>query len=180
MPKKSKSHGLATPYIWAMARISLGLIFLWGFLDKLWGLGYTTCLNAKTGVVTTMCDSAWLQGGSPTTGFLKFATKGPLASFYQNMAGNNVIDVLFMLGLLLIGVALITGVAMRIATVTGALLLLMMWSAALPPEHHPFLDEHVVYALLLVGLMRVNDHQKWGMRDRWMNLAVVRRFPILQ
>ena len=42
-----KSGSAAAPlkalYALALARISLGLIFLWAFFDKLWGLGFATC-----------------------------------------------------------------------------------------------------------------------------------------
>jgi hypothetical protein len=76
MPKKVKNND-KTPYVLAVARISLGLTMLWAFFDKLWGLGFSTCRDAKTGVVTQMCSKAWVNGGSPTTSFLKFAAKGP-------------------------------------------------------------------------------------------------------
>ena len=58
-----------------LLRISLGWVFLWPFLDKVFGLGFTT---AK--------ESAWLAGGSPTSGFLLYATTGPFASIFQAMA----------------------------------------------------------------------------------------------
>jgi|SRR3989344_2033937 len=70
-------------------RIFMGWIFLWPFLDKLIGLGFTTSPK-----------NAWLNGGSPTTGFLSNATKGPLELFYKTLAGSTVVDWLFMLGLL--------------------------------------------------------------------------------
>jgi thiosulfate dehydrogenase [quinone] large subunit len=81
----------------ALTRISLGLIFLWAFFDKLLGLGFATA-----------SDSSWILGTSPTTGFLQFATKGPFATVFQSMAGNMVVDYLFMAGLLFIGICLIS------------------------------------------------------------------------
>ena len=45
----------AAAYMWAIARLSLGWIFLWAFLDKLFGLGHETP-SAR----------AWIDGGSPT------------------------------------------------------------------------------------------------------------------
>jgi thiosulfate dehydrogenase [quinone] large subunit len=171
---------IKTAKVWGVTRISLGLIFLWAFVDKLMGLGFTTCRSAETDAVATMCDAAWLQGGSPTTGFLKFATKGPFDSFFQNLAGNAFVDVLFMAGLLGIGLALILGVGMRIATVSGVLLLVMMYLAAIPPEHHPLLDDHIIYALVLIGLLRVNRDQQFGYGQRWRNSRLVQRLPFLE
>lgn len=167
-------------HMWALARISLGMILLWAFLDKLLGLGFATCRDANTDAVATMCSKAWINGGSPTTGFLKFAAKGPFAGFYNSLAGNQLIDILFMGGLLLIGVALIFGIAMKLATISGSLLFLMMWSAVLPPGNNPVLDDHIVYILILLGLKASNDKQKWGLRNWWMKQSIVRRFPVLE
>lgn len=167
-------------YFWAMARIALGLTFLWAFFDKLLGLGFATCRDAKTEVVTMLCDSAWVNGGSPTLGFLKFGTKGPLADFYQALAGNAFIDMLFMAGLLLIGFALLFGIGMRIATFSGVLLFIMMWTAAMLPENNPLLDDHIIYSIVLLGLLEANKQQVWGLRNWWVKQPLVKRLPILE
>lgn len=176
----AKQQNDKSAYVWALTRISLGLIFLWAFFDKLFGLGFSTCRDAKTDVVSTMCEKAWVNGGSPTEGFLKFAAKGPFEGFYNSLAGNGFIDILFMSGLLLIGFALVAGIGMKIATVSGAILLMMMWTAVLPPEHHPFLDDHIIYSLVLVGLLLVNNRQKWGLRDWWVGQPIVKQYPVLE
>src|SRR3954447_19309383 len=142
----------AARYVAAVTRIGLGWIFLWAFLDKAFALGHETGVNPKTGAIDYFGSAAWIHGGSPTAGFLGFGTKGPLSGFYQSLAGNAVIDWLFMLALLGIGVALILGIGMRIAAVSGAALLIMMWSAVLPPANNLFMDDHIVYALVL-GLL---------------------------
>jgi thiosulfate dehydrogenase [quinone] large subunit len=182
MAAKKKTNSSQSDKVWysiALLRISLGLIFLWAFFDKLFGLGFATCRDAKTDVVTTMCSNAWVEGGSPAEGFLKFATKGPLQDFYSGLAGNTFIDFLFMAGLLLIGVALIFGVAIKIAAVSGSILMLMMWSAALLPENNPLLDDHIVYIFALMAILYGNDNQKLGLGSRWAKQELVKRFPIL-
>lgn len=180
MPNKKVKNSDKTPYALAVARIGLGLTMLWAFFDKLAGLGFATCRDAKTDVVSTMCGKAWLNGGSPTEGFLKFASKGPFESFYHSLAGNNFIDVLFMAGLLLIGLALLSGIGMKIATVTGSILMLMMWSAVLPPENNPVLDDHLIYIVVLWALYANNSQQKWGLRNWWIQQPLVKRLPILE
>src|SRR3954470_4113266 len=112
------SRHIAYRYTLAVTRLALGWVFLWAFLDKTFGLGHETASSA-----------AWINGGSPTEGFLAHAPTGPLASFYNNIAGAAWADWLFMIGLAGIGVALILGIAMRIASGAGAALLVMMWSA---------------------------------------------------
>lgn len=159
----------AAMYAWAVTRISLGAIFLWAFLDKTFGLGYATA-----------AEKAWIAGGSPTLGFLKFGTSGPFASTFQAMAGSVFVDWLFMLGLLGIGLALILGIGMRVAAVSGVLMMLLMWSAALPKTNHPFLDDHIVYAAVLVGLALTNAGNTWGFGKAWSRMDLVRRYPALR
>ena len=57
-----------------------------------------------------------------------------------------------MLGLLGLGSALLLGIGMRIAAACGALLYLLMWTAVLPPETNPIVDDHIIGALVLIGL----------------------------
>lgn len=164
----------------ALARIGLGAIFLWAFFDKLFGLGFATCRDAKTEVVTTMCQKAWVNGGSPTAGFLKMATKGPFVDFYHSLAGNTLIDWLFMSGLLLIGLALLFGIGVKIAAVSGSVLLAMMWTAALPPDNHPVLDDHIIYIFTLMAIMFANSDQKLGLGNWWRKQKLVKTAPFLQ
>ncbi len=181
MAKLRKNQNIdKSAYFWALSRIMLGFTFLWAFFDKLLGLGFSTCRNNKTDVITYMCEKTWINGASPTEGFLKFGTKGPLSDVFQAMAGNPLVDILFMTGLLLIGLALIFGIGMRIATISGAILLMLMWLATLFPENNPFVDEHVIYSLVLLGLFYSNDHQVWGFRKWWIKQTIVKQFPILE
>lgn len=161
-----------------LVRIGLGLIFLWAFFDKLIGLGFTTCRDAETQAVTVMCDQAWLMGGSPTTGFLKFATHGPFADLYTMLAGSPLVDWLFMLGLLGIGAGLTLGILMRLSVVSGTVMLLMMYTAALPPEHHPLIDEHIIYALILLYFWFIPVGSWLGYEKEWKK--IVRRYPYLK
>lgn len=164
----------------ALSRLALGFIFLWAFLDKLIGLGYTTCLDAKTGVVTKLCKSAWLEGGSPTSGFLKNAVSGPFEGVFNSLAGLALIDWLFMLGLCLIGLSLILGIGIKVATTSGVVLMLLMWLSMLPPQNNPALDEHIIYGLLLVIICLSNNQQVWGLGRWWGKQNIVRRYSLLQ
>jgi thiosulfate dehydrogenase [quinone] large subunit len=163
------SEYVRTEYVWASARIGLGFIILWAFLDKTFGLGFAT-----------KASNSWINGGSPTTGFLKFATSGIFEGLFTGLAGNAVVDVLFMLALLLVGVALILGVGMKIATISGGLLMLLLWMANVPPANNPILDEHIIYLILLIGLMKVRAGQTLGLGKWWSNMSLVKRFPILE
>mgnify|MGYP000473142558 CR=1 FL=1 len=154
-------------YLLAAIRISLGWVFLWGFLDKLFGFGRSTAP-----------ENAWLAGGSPTSGFLSFAAKGPLAQLYNGMAGNPLIDVLFMVGLLGLGLALLLGIGLKIASVAGPLLMLLMWSAQLPPATNPFIDNHIIYALMLALFPLLEAGHTLGLGRWWAEKT--RAWPVLQ
>jgi len=183
MSKASSSGKSKGAKVWATLRIAIGLIMLWAFMDKMFGLGYSTCraIDAKTKVesVKVLCVKSVSKGASPTVGFLKNSPKGPLKTQYNKIAGNHLADFLFMAGLLLIGLSLISGIGIKIASVSGILLMLMMWSAVLPPAQHPFLDDHVIYAIVLLGVMLTNDEQVWGLGQWWQSKKIVKKYPVL-
>ena len=155
-------------YALALSRIMLGFVFLWAFLDKAFGLG-----------IATKAENAWLAGGSPTTGFLKFGVNpdSPMADFFAGLAGLAWVDWLFMLGLLGIGLALILGIGLRIAAVTGTILLMSMWAAANPLENNPFIDEHLIYAVML--WVFAFSRREWSLTDWWLSQKSIKKLPWL-
>jgi thiosulfate dehydrogenase (quinone) large subunit len=154
-------------YLWAATRLCLGWTFLWPFLDKTFGLGHETA-----------SADAWLSGGNPTEGFLSHSV-GPFSGIYQDIAGAGVVNVMFMSGLLAIGVALLLGIAMRPACIAGATMLMLMWSASLPPENNLFMDDHIIYALVLIGLAAVGAGKTLGLGERWARTELVQRYSWL-
>jgi thiosulfate dehydrogenase [quinone] large subunit len=163
----------------AVLRIAFGLTFLWAFFDKLLALGFSTG-RADDGTVDRFSDAAWVNGGSPTEGFLKFGADGPFKGFYNSIAGAGWADALFMLALLGIGLALTLGFAMRIAAASGAVLYLMMWTVALPPETNPVLDDHILGAITLIVLALLSAGTTWGLGARLERTALVRQHPVLR
>ncbi|MDI5975900.1 DoxX family protein [Amycolatopsis magusensis] len=160
----------------AVLRIATGLLFLWAFADKAFGWGYATP-SAK----------AWISGGSPTEGFLSGVHSGPFAETLRGWAGAWWADWLFMAGLLGIGVALVLGIGLRIAAVTGTLMMLMMWVAEWPPARftdtgeatrstNPVIEYHLIYALVLIVLAAVYAGHTWGLGHRWAQIAGDKRW----
>lgn len=165
MKKENKQSYL---FILTITRIIMGLIFLWAFLDKTFGLGFGTEVS-----------KAWLKGQSPTSGFLQYVTTGPFTEFFQALAGSIFVDWLFMLGLLGIGIACILGIAMRFAGQSGAVLMFLMWLAVLPPENNPVLDYHIVYAMVFLMLAYAPTHF-YSLQKQWSTSIIVQKFPYLQ
>ncbi|MCW2526214.1 MAG: hypothetical protein JWM76_1074 [Pseudonocardiales bacterium] len=157
----------------AALRIATGFIFLWAFLDKTFGLHYSTT-SAKS----------WINGGSPTKGFLASVEVGPFQSIFHTMAGTWYANGLFMLGLLGIGAALIAGVAVRIAAICGAVMMAFMWFAEFPLAQHtsagapsgssnPLVDYHFLYAVALIALAAGYSGAAWGLGRIWARIPFV-------
>lgn len=158
----------------AAARILLGFVFLWAFFDKAFGWGYAT--PAK---------GAWINGGSPTQGFLSGVAAGPLESTFHTWAGATWANWLFMLGLLGIGLALTSGIALRLTAGAGTVMMALMWAAEWPPatslsdgtpsmSSNPVVDYHLVYAVVMIALAVAAAGRTWGLGRVWQNLPVVR------
>ncbi|MEH1014414.1 hypothetical protein V6U90_15035 [Micromonospora sp. CPCC 206060] len=169
VPTAETTRARATRYVFAAVRIALGWTFLWAFLDKAFGFGYAT--EAK---------NAWINGGSPTKGFLTFGAAGPFKELYNGIAGAAWADWLFMAGLAGLAIALLLGIGMRIAAVAGGLLYVLMWTAVLPPENNPVIDEHLINAALLTGLALIGAGNTLGLGRVWAKLPIVQRLPWLR
>lgn len=157
----------ATPvpgmWAWTVLRVLLGWSFLWAFLDKMFGLGFATCRVPESGgSIDYLCTGAMVKGGSPTFGFLTFATESSHTGFlFDWMAPSapdaiNFADVLFMAALLCLGVALMVGVFTRTAGIGGALLMLFMFLASeVFPENNPVNSSHIIEMVVLLGIATV-------------------------
>ena len=151
-----------------------GFEFLWAFLDKTFGLGYAT-----------PAERAWINGGSPTKGFLSHVAVGPFESTFHAGPGPP--------GRLAVHarparhrVALIVGVGLRIAAVGGTLMMLLMWAAEWPLDKltsagepsmstNPIVDYHIIYAFALIALALTFAGNIWGLGKRWAKLPFVQR-----
>ncbi|GEA88982.1 hypothetical protein [Cellulomonas cellasea] len=162
----------------AVTRIATGFIFLWAFLDKTFGLHYSTGAAVAEGEPSL----AWIDGGTPSQGFMTYATVGPFRDAFASMAGP-VTDWLFMLGLLGIGVAVVLGIGLRISAVAATVMMLLMWVAEWPllqGSTNPVVDYHVVYALVLIVCAALLAGDTWGLGRWWARLPVVQRAPWLR
>src|SRR6185295_12626895 len=92
-------------------RYVMAFIFLWAFVDKTFGLGFATTP-----------EKAWIHGGSPTSGFLSFGTHGPFVEIFKSLSGMPIIDWLFMLGLLFIGLTLLLNKFVMWGAIAGIVL----------------------------------------------------------
>ena len=156
------------PYALATLRVATGFIFFWAFVDKALGLGFST-----------PPERAWINGGTPSQGFLKGdAVTGPLKDFFAGIA-SPATDLLFMLGMLAIGVAVILGIGLRVSAVVGTLIMVLMYLAEWPftplaSSTNPLVDYHIVYALSLIVIAATLAGNTWGLGKWWQSLPLVR------
>lgn len=162
----------------AVTRLATGFIFLWAFLDKAFGLHYGTGAAVAEGEPA----QAWINGGTPSQGFMQFATVGPFKGTFASMASVGT-DWLFMLCLLGVGVAVMLGIGLRISAVAGSLLMALMWTAEWPllqGSTNPLVDYHVIYALVLITCAVLLAGDTWGLGRRWARIPLVQRFGWLR
>lgn len=167
----------------SVSRILIGWIFLWAFIDKLVGLGFTTCRERIDGVLTNtvnvMCENAWLSGGAVTKGYLGSST-GPLADFFIGLAEHRWTDWIFMIGLLGIGLALILGIGTKVAAWSSVAMLGMMYVSHAWPFSagltNPFIDYHIIYAVAGVAIVYIElKRQSIGLGKWWRGLDLVKK-----
>jgi thiosulfate dehydrogenase [quinone] large subunit len=176
-------------YVWGVLRLMMGWTFLWAFLDKAFALGFSTGRVLNEAGETVKIDffgaDAWIDGASPTAGAVGFALKGPFADGIQSVTGYQMtqtgpqvagwLDWVYMVSLLLIGLGLITGVMTRLAAAGGIIWMAAFYlGTAIWPEHNPFLDDHLVYTIVLVGLILANAGRYYGLGKVWQRYGFVR------
>ncbi|MFC4336729.1 hypothetical protein [Salininema proteolyticum] len=152
----------------ALTRIALSLVFLWPALDKTFGLGYAT-----------PSGQAWIDGKSPTSGYL-MGQEGTFGSLFSGMSGNALVDVLFIGGMAAVGVALLLGIGMRLAAFGATCLMGMLYLSAMPLANNPVMDEHLVYVVLAIALAASRAGDTLGFGAKWGDLGLVRSMPWLK
>ncbi len=151
-----------------LGRIAISFTFIWAFFDKLLGLGFPSPKEV-----------AIVNGGSPTEYYLSELTSGFLEGMWESLAGNAVVDAMLMIGLLLVGVAMLVGVASRLSTVGYSAMMILMYLLVVPPADNPLVDYHIIYIFLALAIYYYGGYRTFGLEDRWMEIEFVKKHPIL-
>jgi len=130
--------------------------------------------------ITKVLDPEWTAAG-----YLRGAKT--FVGFYQWLASPDILPVVNFLnewGLTFIGVSLIIGIAVRLSSFFGALLMLLYYLPILqfpyPNPHSYIVDEHIIYALALLLLASVRAGRVWGLENWCSNLPICSKFPKLR
>lgn len=144
-------------------RLALGFLFLWSAYGKI---------------------QTEMSGKLATEGFLTKSVSGPLAGFFNSLAGNLAVEYLLVYGEFLIGVALLFGIFTRVAFVSGMLMMLLftiaLWPIADTPTANPLVDFRVIYAVLFLGFFFLRPGRFLGGDGILQKSTFVNRRPSLK
>ena len=136
---KSRSFRIA----FVVLRVVLGGAFLEAGLDK---------------IINGFSASGYLAHGS-----------GPFAGWFASMASLGFINGLVISGEILIGIALILGAALRLASVGGIVMMVLYYLPYLPPSNG-WIDEHIMYIFIFVAIMLSGSGYFFGLDRLLANL----------
>lgn len=142
-------------------RLSLGWIFLYSAMVKL-------------------SNPNWSAAG-----FLKGAKTFPdLFQWFLSPSILPITNFLNEYGQLLLGISLILGIGVRLSSILGALLMLLYY---LPQLNFPYIgttayliDDHVIYALVLVYFAVIRAGRVYGLETWCSNLPICKKIPNLR
>ncbi len=130
--------------------------------------------------VTKIIDPSWsaasyLQGAKTFAGFYQWLLSPqllPAVSFINEW------------GLTLLGLALIFGIFVRLSSILGAVLMLLYYFPILdfpyPNPHSYIVDEHIIYAAVLLVLAAFRAGRVGGLENWCARLPICSRFPRLR
>ncbi|MBX4215393.1 DoxX family membrane protein [Candidatus Parcubacteria bacterium] len=143
-----------------LLRLSVGWMFLWAGATK-------------------VLDPSWSAAG-----YLLGAKS--FVPFYAWFAAPSVLpftNVLNAWGLALVGLALVLGIAVRFASLSGIALMLLYYFALPFPYPSPYffvVDDHLIYAAALLVLAAARAGRFYGLEKWCVSLPICTRYPRLR
>jgi thiosulfate dehydrogenase [quinone] large subunit len=146
--------------ILALLRVALGWLFFYA--------GFTKLINPAWSA------KGYLLGAKTFSGFYTWLTSDSVMP---------IVDFVNEWGLTLLGASLILGIAVRFSSMLGALMMLLYWFPVLtfPYVDHGYLvDDHIVYALVLLYFAAIGAGRYYGLGERCSRLPLCARYPKLR
>lgn len=130
--------------------------------------------------ITKVLDPKWSAAGYLTTA-------KTFSGFYGWLASPSVLPIVNFVnewGLTLLGISLILGVFVRLSSILGAAMMLLYYLPILAfpyPNPHSFIvDEHIIYALVLIFFATLRAGRYYGLENWCSGLPVCSKFPKLR
>ncbi|MDP2695737.1 MAG: DoxX family protein [bacterium] len=141
-----------------LLRVSVGWLFFYA--------GITKVLNPEWSA------EGYLKGAKTFAGFYQWLTSPamlPITNFVNEW------------GLTLLGVSLILGAFVRLSSLPGALLMMLYYFPVLdfpyPNAHSYIVDEHIIYALVLVLFFVSRASKVWGLGSWASSWPFLSKYP---
>ena len=129
--------------------------------------------------ITKILDPEWTAAGYA----ISANTFHGLYAFFALPANIGWINFINEWGLTLLGISLILGIGVRLSSILGAALMMFYYFPALDfpyvGEHSYIVDEHVIYALLLIFFAVVRAGRYFGLEERF-GRTFLRKIPRFQ
>ena len=130
--------------------------------------------------ITKVLDPQW-----SAEGFLKGAKT--LTAFYQFLLQPEILPIVNFTnkwGLTLLGISLILGIFVRLSSVLGASLMVLYYLPILkfpyPNPNSYIVDQHIVFALVLLFFAAIRAGRIFGLEHKCANLPLCSKFPRLR
>jgi thiosulfate dehydrogenase [quinone] large subunit len=73
------------------------------------------------------------------------------------------------------------GIMVRLASLGGMIMLVLMYLAGfIPPEHNPLIDDHIIYAIVLILFLFVPVGEWLGFGRKWARTNLVENISWLR
>lgn len=144
----------------SLLRISLGFLFLYS--------GVTKILN------TDWSSIKYLQNAKTFTGMYSWMAQPSILPYINSINE---------WGQILLGISLVLGIGMRLSTTLGAILMTLYYFALPFPHPNPqsfIVDEHVIYALIMIYLGAVRAGRIYGIETWCSKLPLCSKYPKLR
>lgn len=147
----------------------------WSLFILRLSLGWMMFYAGITKIMTPNWSAAfYLKDAQTFPGFYHWLTQPGLIGF---------VSFINEWGLTLLGLSLILGLGVRLSSWLGAALMLLYYFPVLKfpyLEHSYIIDEHIIYAAVLVYFATVRAGRVMGLENWCANLPICRRYPTLR
>ena len=129
--------------------------------------------------ITKVMDPQWTAAGYARSA----KTFTGLYEFFASTEQISLINFVNKWGLTLLGISLILGIGVRLSSSLGAILMIFYYLPALQfpyvGEHSYIVDEHIIYALLMIYFAIVRAGRYWGL-EKWFSDTLLKKLPVFQ
>jgi len=133
-------------------------------VNKMWFAGSVALLRVSMGVMFLGAGLSKMQDWT-AAGYLTAAT-GPLAPWFQSMAGSALIDTLNIWGLTCIGISLILGFLVRPAACFGIILMVLYYLSDFEGNTaHGYIDSHLIYSGIFLMMLSGGFGNIFGLNE---------------